>query len=121
MRSDWIKLTISDASGTSVDSNGDPVFSVSNGIWVVDETNAANSYWIILEESIPTSQMLNISAPDNYKGAISISAQAMTSLATRNIADITANIQTATVQGGSQSLNLSIAPQADQPLSLIHI
>ena len=94
MRSDWIKLSISDANGASVDVNGDPIFSISNGIWVVDENNAEDSYWIILEESIPASQMLNISAPENYKGSISIDAQAMTSLATSNVADVTAQTQT---------------------------
>ena len=120
MRSDWIKLSISDANGASVDANGDPIFSISNGIWVVDETNAADSYWIILEESIPASQMLNISAPENYKGAISIDAQAMTSLATSNVADVTAQTQTVSIQGGSQSLNLSIAARADQPLFAVN-
>ena len=62
LRSDWISFSISDANGVSVDVNGDPIFSISNGIWVVDVKNAFDSYWIILEESIPASQMLNISA-----------------------------------------------------------
>ena len=106
--------------GSSVDANGDPIFSISNGIWVVDENNAEDSYWIILEESIPASQMLNISAPENYKGSISIDAQAMTSLATSNVADVTAQTQTVSIQGGSQSLNLSIAARADQPLFAVN-